>query len=180
LHKIYQKEFLNILNDLSFTWHYTIDADTSDTPEFQKFDDSITKYDQFVRLMDAENFSYWHDVFTSAIQGHFKVEVKKILRMRLVFGYPRPLLKQFHYGTPHVDIEDIPHKTLIYYGNTNNASTVFFKEFYQDKLDYTKKSIAQMVKPVQGRAVMFDGFRYHSAQPNSDTNRLILNVNFTV
>ena len=172
-----QKELLSILNDESFTWNYIYEADVENTWKYQEQDKSIAKYDQFVKLFTEDEFGYWHDVIKFNILKHFQIKVRKIKRMRLVFGIPRPTLRDFSYGTPHVDL-NVPHQTLIYYANTNNAKTVFFEEFYKDQIDYSKKNIYQTVEPKQGRAVLFDGLRYHTVQPHSDTNRLLLNVNF--
>jgi hypothetical protein len=173
----HQNEFKNILKDVNFEWYYFANADGNQTKQFQEFDKSITSYDQFIRLLNPKDHKYWYDIFTYNLEKHFDIKVKEIIRFRLVLGIPRPTLQNFSYGTPHIDFK-VPHKTLIYYGNNNDAKTVFFKECYNGTFDFSKKNVETLVDAKQGRGVLFDGFRYHSVQPYSESNRLLLNLNF--
>jgi hypothetical protein len=180
LPKLQQREFLTLLNDASMAWSYHVNSDFNDDIKLNKWrrnDPLITKYDQFVTSLDDVKYAYWYEVFQQSIQKHLQVKVEKILRMRLCFGFPRPNLKTFGYGVPHIDMT-IPQTTIVYYGNDADTKTVLFKEFYKDDYDYSKKTIETMVEPKQGRACVFDGLRYHSVQPFSETKRLILNINF--
>lgn len=176
LPKFHQREFLKILNDEFFDWHYRINADVM-VNEFKQNDPTITQYDQFVRVLDPIEHKNLFEVFARNIETKLDTKIEKMLRLRLCFGIPRPLLQSFSYGTPHVDWT-IPHTTIVYYANDTDGKTVLFKEFYKDKFDFSKKTVETLVEPKQGRALVFNGLRYHSVEPTSTRNRLLLNINF--
>jgi hypothetical protein len=176
LPKYQLQKFLSIFDDKNLCWNYVRNVDRY-TDKFKENDSAITSYDQFVKNLDNNKHSYWYKAITKNIASHFNISNIDITRMRLVFSIPRPTLINYSYGTPHVDSLK-PHKTLIFYGNDSDCKTVLFKEFYEGHFDFSKKSIETMVEPKQGRALLFNGLRYHSVQPHSQNNRLLLNVNF--
>lgn len=175
---IQQKEFCKFLKDKDFCWNYINDADGLISNINDSKDQDVTSYDQFISLLNRKEHEYWFDVFEKSIDKHFNIKVKNIIRMRLVLSMPHPNLQNFSYGIPHIDFP-IPHKTLIYYGINSDGKTVLFKEFFDKNLDFSKKSVETMIEPKQGRAVLFNGLRYHTVQPFSQHNRFLLNFNFT-
>jgi hypothetical protein len=100
----------------------------------------------------------------------------KLLRLRAVYMPLRSDLKGF-YNLPHVDL-GVPHKTIIYYCNTNDGETIIFNETFEDILDFSKKTILARIKPQKGKAVLFNGLHYHTGSFSSDDHRLLLNCNF--
>lgn len=179
--KYHQKEietFYNIGKDVCWTYVKSADCENQ-VKKFQENDNSVVAYDQFIRKLDNKHENYWHNIIKNNIKKHFQLDAKEIMRLRMVFSIPRILVPKDSYGTPHVDYPQ-PHYTLIYYVNNSLCKTIFFNELYNGKDDHSKKTIAAKVQPKQGRAVLFNGLRYHTVEAYNETNRLLLNVNFTV
>ncbi len=80
---------------------------------------------------------------------------------------------------PHVDIE-MPHKVLLYYVNDSDGDTFMFNEMYSpDKGELTEFTLKERITPKKGRAIIFDGLRYHnSSKPVNHTARYIINIDF--
>lgn len=175
-----QKEMQLLFTNDDPGWIYKKSADTiSQVKAFQANDILVTQYEQFAKIMTSDDQAYWNDVLKQNINKHFNLQVLEIIRSRMIFSLPRVNVDKENYGTPHVDTF-IPHFTLIYYVNDSDCKTILFKEFYESSLDFSKKTIETKIKPKQGRAVLFNGLRYHTVEAYNETNRLLLNVNFTV
>jgi hypothetical protein len=83
---------------------------------------------------------------------------------------------------PHVDTT-IPHETCIYYINSTDGDTVLFDQKYDPSLskhdnDNKKKTEHSRITPMQGKAVLFDGLRYHASNPSKTDLRFVLNINY--
>lgn len=78
----------------------------------------------------------------------------------------------------HVDSFE-PHKTLVYYLNESDGDTFLFDKMWnQNDKHYDVKTV-QRVTPQQGRAVVFDGHRFHApSNPLFRPRRYVLNINF--
>ena len=178
--KYLQRELFNlIVNNENSCWKYIKKADGVPYKECQEKDNLITEYDQFVRRFDSKDETYWHNIVQQHIKKHFDITIERFLRSRLLFSIPRININKESYGVPHVDFVE-PHHTLIYYVNDNPCNTIFFKEFYDGKWSCDKKTIEKKVQPKQGRAVLFNGHRYHTVETYNESNRFLLSVNFKV
>lgn len=80
---------------------------------------------------------------------------------------------------PHVDYYS-PHKTMLYYVNDSDGDTILFNEKFDENNKNPSLSIMQSVSPKMGRAIIFDGLRYHSSSvPEKAKKRLTININFS-
>ena len=83
----------------------------------------------------------------------------------------------------HVDM-DIDHWVCLYYPHTSDGDTVFMNERVCDipieesvNYNFTEKT---RVTPKKGRAVIFNGQRYHGAFRSSKNTRVVLNCDVLV
>lgn len=78
----------------------------------------------------------------------------------------------------HVDI-DIDHWVCLYYPHDIDGETVFMNETTNDvELENSSSynfTEYMRVKPKKGRAVVFDGNRYHSSYRSKDKTRVVVN-----
>ena len=94
----------------------------------------------------------------------------KLFRCKLNLN---PMAKHFskeNYFTPHVDVENAPGITAIYYVNDSDGDTLFF-----DK----NMKIVDKVTPKKGTLVYFDNTLYHAGQPPKKSPfRAVINFNW--
>lgn len=79
----------------------------------------------------------------------------------------------------HYDNSEPNNKTLVYYINDSDGDTILFDTLYDGtEREYTMKELMR-VTPKQGRAVVFDTWRFHAPQnPTYTPRRYLLNINF--
>ena len=152
-------------------------------------DPNIKEINQFTHYLfdnrEKEPKSDYYDqiapLLRRNVQKKFNIEIDEELRLRVNFLIDRPHLKNT-YSTPHVD-HKTPHYTMIYYVNDADGDTYLFKEFADENFKrdhiYIKKTLERRVTPKKGKAVIFNGFRYHAAGNPTITNRVVINYNFT-
>ena len=81
-------------------------------------------------------------------------------------------------NSPHVDFSD-EHKTMLYYVNDSDGDTIFYNENYKTIKNSKSFSVDQKVNPVMGRAVLFDGLKFHSSSPPFlNDRRVVININY--
>lgn len=80
---------------------------------------------------------------------------------------------------PHID-NNLPHDVLLYYVNDSDGPTYLYDRIWHPDDDGNTidlKVIAE-IEPKKGRAVKFDGLRYHSSStPTDNLKRIALNIN---
>lgn len=104
------------------------------------------------------------------------IKVNKLHRVRLALNTWTSVETQHH---AHVDMHD-PHKVLLYYVNDSDGDTFMYNEmFEQYKQEPKTFTLKERISPKKNRAVIFDGFRYHSSsKPNHNSSRFIVNIDF--
>ena len=76
---------------------------------------------------------------------------------------------------PHVDINEIPNITTIYYVSDSDGDTVIYNET-QKSDNYT---VMDTITPKKNRLLIFDGSHYHTGHsPMKHQNRVLINSNF--
>ena len=75
------------------------------------------------------------------------------------------------YTGPHRDYDDWPHIVVLYYINDSDGDTILFEEV-GDELQ-----IAHRITPKKGKAVIFNGLRYHCSSRPSKGKRVVINYN---
>jgi hypothetical protein len=101
----------------------------------------------------------------------------QILRIRGGLKTFKHGFKEGNYNLPHVDYH-FPHKTLILYMNETDGDTFIFNEVYSGK-DLKQFTIKERIKPIENRAVILNGYQYHTASnPLYHDTRIIININY--
>ena len=112
------------------------------------------------------------------------LEPKKILQARSFKSFPPSKKSKREHNTPHVDLKQ-PHFVCLYYVNDSDGDTVFFDKTSADittNEEYTQAIFGPIcrVAPKKGRAIIFNGNRYHSSSSPSENVRCIINFDFAV
>lgn len=130
--------------------------------------------------------------------------VDQTLFSRSFFTVPLPNCGPNDFDHIHVDTIE-PHTVCLYYVNDSDGDTVFFDrsvdefldqpdikqqiemvdysrtgepgplEVIDSNIDKSKFNIVKRVTPKKGRAVFFNGYRYHSAARPSSNYRIVIN-----
>lgn len=80
---------------------------------------------------------------------------------------------------PHID-NTHPHIVLLYYVNDSDGDTILYDKLWDPRHDNTdvELNVLERVAPKAGRAVIFNGLRYHSStNPINCKKRIVLNIN---
>lgn len=110
--------------------------------------------------------------------------VTGLYRIRAGLQIPLPS-KQKKINNPHIDINE-PHKVLLLYMNDSDGDTILYNEKHDysdiDMADYVNNNeftVMDRVSPKGNRAVIFDGYHWHSSStPTKSDKRVVLNCNF--
>lgn len=185
--KILEKNLINFVTGRSIPWTFfnSINyGDDFDASTFLTHDNKIIETQGFSHsfyslvnkneVIQSDGFQYVSHIIPFIKK--FSDENFKLLSLRAVCTGPRPDLKGF-YNLPHVDLV-MPHKTLIYYCNDNDGDTIIFEEKFNKDFDFSKKTVCKKIIPKAGKAVLFDGLRYHTGSFSTKNMRILLNCNF--
>jgi len=112
---------------------------------------------------------------------HVGMEVERVLKSRAFKNEPL-----YEDNDPiHIDI-DYPHWVCLYYPHDIDGDTVLFKEKFPDvSLDEALKNSSEFteymrVSPKRGRAVLFDGYRFHCPSRSRDKTRIVVNTDVVI
>lgn len=173
----------------NFPWYWI--ENTAYATEPNKNPNSQFDYSFFHSLFDQnKKQSDAADVFIDAynyIFTQYRFENPQLIRSRL--GMITSREKEYTHGV-HIDYR-VPHYTLLlYFNNSEDGETHFYNHLYdkdsmtiddhQQYLDQKDNfEVIEKVKPVENRAVIFNGFIYHaSSSPIKSSRRIVNNVNF--
>jgi hypothetical protein len=165
----------------SFNWNYT--STVSVPPEY------------WINIKDKnckETDGFFHNVFhidrgyTNPAEPFYPIFKKleslgykpeDLLVFRLGMKFPKEGFDHETYQLPHVDYPKEPNDTLIYYLNTSDGETRLFDQ-YHDDTSHDTFTVKEKIKPIDNRALLFDGFQYHTAANPIDTDRrVVININ---
>jgi hypothetical protein len=107
-----------------------------------------------------------------------KIPFTRLVRIRI------GLITAMNFNKSHDPHTDMPvsHKTALLYLNTVDGDTTLYNEFHNPNstIKIDKWSVQHSIKPEANRALIFDGFQYHSSSaPTINPYRLVVNYNFT-
>lgn len=106
-----------------------------------------------------------------------KFRITEIIAVRSFLTIPLPthLDRVDH---PHVDRE-VSHLNVLYYVCDSDGDTVFYDKTFRDipPSDVKREhlNVYQQVTPKKGRAVVFDGSRYHASTRPTQGSRVVIN-----
>jgi hypothetical protein len=173
-----------VCNNPEFTWVYT--PSTNNQSEqgtgLMRRDAQSYESDQFVHalfLEGAKRSPFFDHIFPL----FYFLEEKTGIRLAAVERIKANMLMRSNeptdrYNTPHIDIPDAGHKSLLYYVKDSDGDTFIFNEKVGHQGELTVK---KRVSPKKGRAIVFDSNTWHaSSNPRQSTNRVVLNLIFKV
>jgi hypothetical protein len=174
------------LLDDSFPWFYQTDATyksknaTSNTPILS----------HYYRL-DYKNNSKFYDLIEGIGDKGAELygfDYTDVWQVRSFLQFPlNPNWRKVFVDKLHIDY-NYEHLVVLYYVIDGDGDTIIVnKEFnYNDSSDqsganinYTDYEVLHRITPKQGRAVIFNGKYYHTAEQPTDSMRCIINFNLT-
>jgi hypothetical protein len=106
-------------------------------------------------------------------------QCRSFLQFPLSHSLVRPDIDKLHIDSPQ------PHTVLLYYVCDSDGDTIFSDISWdvntntvKNLPEISKYNIVQRVTPKQGRAVIFDGLQYHTAEQPKNNMRCVINFNF--
>jgi len=145
-------------------------------------------------VMAQDTWGFNRDIFNSEIEYgdddalSFMVPVMKNIidlngketkfkRIRFGMKFLKHGFVDGNYNLPHIDYH-FPHKTLILYMNDTDGDTYVFNEVYEG-IDLKQFTVKERINPKENRAVILDGYQYHTASnPLHHDTRVVINVNY--
>jgi hypothetical protein len=127
--------------------------------------------------------AYWLGV--SILDEYAKrnnVVITDIMRMK-INNQTKSIRKEWDEETScneiHIDNYTPQNRTMVYYINDADGDTFLFDKLFDNKNKDYDLDLLMRVTPKQGRAVVFDSWRFHAPQnPTYTPRRYILNINF--
>lgn len=195
-----QTSLLNLVSSEKFPWFYSPPPSYTKIPEIEE----LCKNDTNIKLVSGFQHTFYRknkkqcnaflnkknllDIFIDSTEKHFNIKVNEPLRLLSLLSLPNENYSSDSYLIPHVDYFT-KHKTCLYYINDSDGDTFLFDEVFQktnlfsntitaDKNFITKKTLSERITPTQGKAILFDGLRYHSGSIPKHNLRYVLNFNF--
>jgi hypothetical protein len=178
----YQDSILNTLLESNIDWRYVdgVAGTTSKvkTPKVKMSKDQTAFYHVAFRDGKPESHLFYAlRPMIYALEDYLKRPLSDLSRIRV--GLTKPSIYP-GYHAPHVDFY-ARHKSLLYYVNDSDGDTVFYNEKFDGNTDRDSFTVQKRVKPKKGKAVLFDGFHYHSSGiPEKTLRRVVININYRV
>ena len=164
-----------LLEDVYFPWYFNKDVTNI-------ANDTETNYNvpsMSHNLISDNGNSPFYDFFLPLVlEAGSKKDIipNTILRARSFLQFP--INDKRKYNHPHCDM-DYDHTVILYYVNDSDGDTFIFdqtlNDFPQSQMLIRDFTIKKKISPKQGRAVIFNGKRYHASSTPSDDIRCILN-----
>jgi len=176
--KTYQEEIKQTLLDIKFPWGFIPDVTSAGS------DINAPALIHNYRWSGNTHSPYFDIIEPIARLGAGAVDYKysSVIQARSFLQFPLNT-KFFNKETDllHIDL-DYSHLVVLYYVLDSDGDTLITnKTFDQEKKNYldipAEEDIVLRVTPKQGRAVIFDGKYYHTAQQPKDKLRCIINFN---
>lgn len=106
-----------------------------------------------------------------------KFHITEIIAVRSFLTIPLPTHAN-RVDHPHVDRE-MSHLNVLYYVSDSDGDTVFYDKTFRDvsptEVHVDNLNIIKQVSPKKGRAVVFDGSRYHASTRPTRGSRIVVN-----
>lgn len=106
-----------------------------------------------------------------------KFQITEIIAVRSFLTVPLPTHMN-PVDHPHVDRE-VTHLNVLYYACDSDGDTVFYDKTFRDVpptlVQPSELTVYKTVTPKKGRAVVFDGSRYHASTRPTNGSRLVVN-----
>jgi hypothetical protein len=180
----YQERIKQLLFDKSsgFTWFYKKDVNVGNeySPELGPPKPALN---HSFRISGETKSSFYNIVEPMAELATevFGYKLTSVLNCRTFLQFPlNEKFSKHSIDHLHIDI-DQPHLVLLYYNIDSDGDTLFVNKKRQPgepreyAISVDDYEIINRVTPKQGRAVLFDGWKYHTAEQPQHNIRSILN-----
>jgi hypothetical protein len=176
--KEYQNKIKALVYSSEFSWYICKDVSLEGNPHQKRpgFKHNFVSPDNVIR-------SEFHKVIMPIIMSSLeKINLKKsynITQGRAFLQLPLNIPDRHLVDTPHVDAKT-PHIAVLYYVLDNEANTIIYEDkfkSYDTRPDIKDLKVKQIVKPKQGRVVVFNGMHWHTAEQPEHNERCIINYN---
>jgi hypothetical protein len=173
-----------ICNSGQFLWQYNASTNDLAAPEIMNRDARSYDADQFVHALFQQGerrseffdlvfpmFYFVEDKTGVALAGPERMKANLLVQKHLEEG---------RYNTPHIDIAEPGHKSLLYYVKDSDGDTFLFNETHREtSRDRKPLTIRKRVSPRKGKAILFDSNIWHaSSHPRENATRVVLNFVF--
>ena len=184
------ESYANILEQLicrsgEFLWQYNASTNDLAAPEIMSKDARSYDADQFVHALyqQGERRSQFFDLVFPMfyfMEDKTGVALAAVERMKANLLVQKPH-EDGTYNTPHVDIVEPGHKSLLYYVKDSDGDTFLFNETHREtSRDRKPLTIRKRVSPRKGKAILFDSNIWHaSSHPRENATRVVLNFVFS-
>ncbi len=173
--KSFQDELEQVLTRHDFPWYYQPNINSAESQEQVH---GFTH--QFYQQENGVQSSFFGLVQTML---HFVPQAymcKGYYRLKANMTVPVQGWNKDSKQNPHVDMP-IDHLVCLYYVNDSDGDTYIYEEMFEEEGEPKEFKVLEKVTPKKGRAVVFDGLRYHSSNcPIENKNRIILNADLIV
>jgi hypothetical protein len=117
------------------------------------------------------------DLFVPKLEKTINKKIKDVFYTRSFLQLPLNEKYMKNHNGVHVDLP-IQHLACVYYVNDTDGDTVIYENKFGETVD--KLIPYKRVSPKAGRAVIFDGSRYHCSSQPRETYRCIINFDLIV
>jgi len=146
-------------------WHFFLDKGNFITPGLV-----TSVFESLTNFRDEKYFDQFNQILVNAC-SKANLKIDQLIQIRPFIQFP--IVEKFR--TEHNNIhrdQNFPHVVCVYYVDDSDGDTLIF--------DDSKTNVVQRIHPKRGRAVFFDGLRYHASSCPQENLRIILNYNFTI
>ena len=166
-----------LMGSVGFPWHFIADitAGTKKTLEVLNVDAPFQARPGFLHRHSEEDYHIISPIVHNVLPDSHIILAKSFLQLPLA-------LDDYSVDTPHTDRPE-PHTVVLYYVCDSDGDTIIYDEKWDghhrhvDSKITKEWTIAEKVTPKQGRAVVFDGHHYHTAEQPRYNNRCVINFN---
>ena len=172
------QRYMSIVSSSGFPWYLQIKTGTGYETDLNmgKEDSVFVHYPYLSGVYNHENLIEFKSVFDKFCKKH-GITYSAILRIRINLFLSRE--DQEPTGA-HIDINR-DHLVFLYYFNDSDGDTVFYENIYNGENTFPTEELVEFHRstPKSGKAVLFDGRRYHSpTTPKDNRLRFTLNIDF--
>ena len=178
----YQEELKSAMLSNNFSWFYINDITSFNS----EYNNNAPAFCHQLVINESINSNFWHVVscIPHIVAQQTNITFKKVVQARSFMQLSlNPKNIKDKIDSLHID-SDKPHYAVIYYVVDSDGDTIITSKKYdgikgkEDSLKVKDFEIIKTVTPKQGRAVIFDGAYYHTAQqPENSSVRCIINFN---
>ena len=170
-----------LMGSVGFPWHFIADitAGSKNNYETLNVDAPFQSRPGFTHINSEEDYHIISPIVHNVLSDAHIISAKFFLQLPLA-------LDDYSVDTAHTDRPE-PHTVVLYYVCDSDGDTIIYDKKWEPNMtghdrhlsgEITKEwPIAEKVTPKQGRAIVFNGYHYHTAEQPRHNNRCIINFN---